>query len=148
MSESHKGVSKQLGQLLLEKGIISQKQLDKAVEIQKDKGGLLGQILVLLGYASEEQIAQALTVQYGYPYLPLASYEVDTEVVALIPVNVCRQYCLIPVDKIEGTLTISIANPLNKQAIEDIEDITHCDIQIFVSTMTDINNAIKKYFKA
>jgi len=141
-------VSKQLGELLLEKGIIKKPQLEKALEIQKERGGLIGQILVGLGYATEEEIAQALTVQYGFPYLPLANYEIDLELIKLIPNTVAKQYCLIPIDKIGTNLTIAMSNPLNVQAVEDIEMITSCNIQVFVSTMTDVNNAIKKYYKA
>jgi len=142
-----KEVHKLLGQLLVDMGIISQKQLDEALTTQQQQGGLLGQILVNLGHAKEEQIAQALTVQYGYPYLPLSSCEIAPEVAKLIPKNVCKQYCLVPVDRIENTLTIAIANPLNSQAVEDIEDVAHCDVQIFISTISDINNAIEKYCK-
>jgi len=142
---SDKELHKLLGQLLVDMGIINQKQLDKALSVQQEKGGLLGQILVTLGYAKEEQIAQALTVQYGYPYLPLSSCEIAPEVAKLIPKNVCKQYCLIPVDRIENTLTVAIANPLNNQAIEDIEDLTHCDVQLFISTISDINSAIEKF---
>jgi len=70
-------ISKQLGELLLERKIINEQQLQKAIGMQKEKGCLLGNILVLLGYATEEQIAQALTTQFGFPYLPLTNYEVE-----------------------------------------------------------------------
>lgn len=139
-------VSKQLGELLLEKGIINDAQLEKALKIQKEKGGLIGQILVMLGYAKEEEIAQVLTVQYGFPYLPLESYEISADVIKLIPENVAKQYNLIAIDRIEGLLTISMSNPLNIQAVEDIEMLTSCKIQVFISTMSDVNNAIKKYY--
>ena len=140
-------VSKQLGDLLIERGILKKEELEKAVKIQREKGGLLGTILVGLGYATEEQIAQAITVQYGFPYLPLASYEIDQSVIDIIPENVARQYCLIGIDKIGNTLTIAMSNPLNMQAVEDIELMTNCKVQTFVSTMTDINNAITQHYK-
>ncbi|MBU4375900.1 MAG: hypothetical protein KKD29_00295 [Candidatus Omnitrophica bacterium] len=100
-----------------------------------------------MGCTTEEQIAQAITVQYGFPYLPLVSYEIETRIVDMISENVARQYCLIGVDKIGDTLTIAMANPLNTQAIEDIEMISGSRVQIFVSTTTDIKNAIDKYYK-
>ena len=140
-------VSKQLGELLLERGIINETQLDKAIKIQREKGGLIGQILVMLGFAKEEEIAQALTVQYGFPYLPLECYEINSEAIKLIPENVVMQYNLIAIDKIGELLTIAMSNPLNFQAIEDIEMLTKCKVQVFVSTMTDINNAIKRCYE-
>ncbi len=74
-----KVINKQLGELLIERGVISKLQLDKALNVQKEKGGLIGEVLVELGLAKEEDITQALTVQYGFPYLPLANYEVNPE---------------------------------------------------------------------
>ena len=146
MTQARRLITKQLGELLLEKGIIDQSQLDKAVKIQKEKGGLIGQIFVMLGYVKEEEIAQVLTVQYGFPYLPLESYEISDDMIKLIPENVARQYNLIAIDKIGNLLTISMSNPLNMQAVEDIEMLSGCKVQVFISTMTDITNAIKKYY--
>lgn len=140
-------ITKTIGQLLLEKGAIKPAQLDEALKIQKEKGGLLGQILAGLGYVTEEQIAQAITVQYGFPYLPLFNYDMDAEAIKLVPENVARQYCLVPIDKIGNTVTIAMADPLNTQAIEDIELVTGSSIQIFVSTATDIKQAIDKFYK-
>ena len=140
-------VSKQLGELLMERGVLKKEELEKATRLQKEKGGLLGNILVGLGYATEEQIAQAITVQYGFPYLPLASYEIDQSIISIIPENVAKQYCLIGIDKIGSTLTIAMSNPLNMQAVEDIEMMTNCKIQAFVSTMSDINSAIEKHYQ-
>lgn len=146
MAQARRLITKQLGELLLEKGIINQAQLDKAMKIQKEKGGLIGQIFVTLGYVKEEEIAQVLTVQYGFPYLPLESYEISADMIKLIPENVAKQYNLIAIDKIGNLLTISMSNPLNIQAAEDIEMLSGCKIQVFISTMTDITNAIKKYY--
>ena len=141
-------VSKQLGELLIERKIIKESELQKALQIQKEKGGLIGNILVLLGFATEEQIAQALTTQYGFPYLPLKNYEIDPDIVKLIPRNVAEQYALIAIDKVGNSLTVAMANPLNLHAIEDIELITNCKVQTFVSTQTDIKETIKKYYGA
>jgi hypothetical protein len=139
--------TKQLGELLIERRVINQKQLEKALKIQEEQGGLLGEILVALNFVKEEDIAHALTAQYGFPYLPLGNYEVDSEVIKIVPENVARQYCLIPVDKIANNLTVAMSNPLNIQAVEDIELLTSCIVQTFVSTSTDIRKAIDKYYK-
>jgi len=139
--------TKQLGELLIERGIINKRQLENALGVQKEKGGLLGEVLVELGLVKEEDIAQALTCQYGFPYLPLKNYEIDCEVIKTIPKHVAKQYCLIPIDKIGKNLTLAMANPLNIQAIEDAEMITKCVVQTFVSTATDVRKAIEKYYK-
>lgn len=139
-------ISKQLGELLLERKIINKIQLDKAIKVQKEKGGLLGGILVTLAYATEEQIAQALTTQFGFPFLPLANYEIDPQIVKLIPETVANKYNLIAIDKMGNSLTIAMSDPLHAEAIADIELITNCSTQIFISTQTDIGKAIKRYY--
>jgi type IV pilus assembly protein PilB len=147
MASARRVITKTIGQLLLEKGVIKQAQLDEGLKVQKEKGGLLGQILAGLGYVTEEQIAQAITVQYGFPYLPLSNYDMDEAAIKMVPENVARQYCLIPIDKIGNTVTIAMADPLNTQAIEDIELVTGSSIQIFVSTATDIKQCVDKFYK-
>ena len=139
--------NKQLGELLIERGIISQGQLDKALSLQKERGGMIGEVLVEMDFAKEEDIAQALTAQYGFPYLPLSNYEINPEVVNIIPGRVARQYMLLPIDKIGNNLTLAMSNPLNIQAVEDVELLSSCSVQTFVSTSSDIKRAIAKYYK-
>ncbi len=140
-----KKIEKPLGQILLERGIINNSQLQKALEAQEQQGGLIGEIIVALGFAKEEDIAHCLSLQFGYPYLPLGNYEVSKEAAKLVSKNICSHYCLIPIDKVENSLTVAMANPLNTQAIEDLEVATGCDIQVFVSTPSDIRAGINKF---
>lgn len=142
-----KVINKKLGELLMDAGLITLAQLDQALELQKDKGGLIGEILVQLKFTTEEDIAKTLTAQYGFAYLPLSNYEIDAELAKLIPERVANQYCLIPIDRMSNNLTIAMSNPLNSQAVEDIETISGCSVQIFVSTTTDIRQAIGKFYK-
>jgi len=146
MRDLKRVTNKHLGELLVERGVINQEQIAMAMAYQKENGGLFGEVLVELKFATEEDIAQALTCQYGFPYLPLASYEIDPEVIGSVPRDVCRKFCLIPIDKIGKSLTVAMSDPLNMNALEDIELITGCTVQTFVSTTTDIKEAIDKYY--
>ncbi|RKY34766.1 MAG: hypothetical protein DRP80_01810 [Candidatus Omnitrophota bacterium] len=141
-----KRIDKPLGELLIEKGLISRTQLQEALKVQKERGGLIGEVMVSLGFAKEEDIAHILSLQYGFPYLPLEHYEIPKELVKIIPKQVASQYCLIPIDKIGSTLTIAMANPLNPQAIDDVEYISNSDVQIFVATASDIRKAIERCY--
>ncbi|MDI6759079.1 MAG: hypothetical protein QMD94_05360 [Candidatus Omnitrophota bacterium] len=141
-----KTIDKKLGELLIERGIINQGQLEMALASQKERGGLIGEILIELGLAKEEEIAHALTAQYGFPYLSLSNYDIDLEVVNLIPGRVARQYFLMPVDKVGNNLTIAMSNPLNGNAIEDVEFLSGCSVQVFVATSSDIKKTIAKYY--
>ena len=140
-------INKQLGELLVDRGLVTTEKLEKALTYQRDKGGLIGEILVELGYVKEEDIAQALTTQYGFPFLPLGNYDINTEILNIIPARVAKQYLLIPVDKIGNNLTIAMSNPLNVQAVEDVELLSGCSVQIFVSTSSDVKKAIERYYK-
>ena len=140
-------IQKQLGELLLDNKIITKEQLEEGLRVQREKGGLIGQILVALKYTSEEAIAQAITAQYGFPYLPLTNYEIDSVAVKVIPEHVARQFELIAVDRVGNILTIVMSNPLNVQAVEDVEMITKLTAQVFVSTATDIHKAIADNYK-
>ena len=139
-------INKPLGELLIERGIITASQLEKALNIQKQKGGLIGEIIVNLGFAEEKDIAYSLSIQYGFPYIPLDNYDVSPEIIKVIPRQVADQYCLLPLDKIGNTLMVAMADPLNSHAVEDIEYLTSCVVQIFISTISDIKKAIEKYY--
>jgi type IV pilus assembly protein PilB len=147
MKHFRKTVNKQLGEILVERGVISRSKLEEVLVFQKEKGVLFGEAIVMMKLASEEDVVQALTCQYGFPYLPLANYEIAPEVVATVPLNLCKQHCLVPIDKIGRSLTLAMANPLNVQALEDVEKITDCSVQAFVSTATEINSAINRYYE-
>ena len=125
----------------------NQSQMDQSLDLQRTRGGLIGEILVELGFVKEDDIAQALTAQYGFPYLPLSNYDVDKDITSIIPGRVARQYLLVPIDKIGNNLTLAMSNPLNVQAIEDVELLSGCSVQTFVSTSSDIKRAIEKYYK-
>ncbi|MBI3602034.1 MAG: hypothetical protein HY209_03980 [Candidatus Omnitrophica bacterium] len=148
MKNFRKIINKQLGEILIERGMINRTQLEEALKIQKEKNLLLGEALVSLHYTTEENIVQALTTQYGFPYLPLSDYEISPDVLVSVPVNVCEKYCLIPIDRIGKNLTLAMANPLNLNALEDVELVTNCTVQAFVSTASDIKAAIDRYYES
>ena len=141
-------ITKRLGEVLLERGVITRAELERALAHQKDRGGLIGQALIHLGFITEEEVALALTAQYGFPYLPLDNYEIDASVTTIIPEAVARHHCLIPIDRIGNALTLAMADPSNMKAIEEVELLTKCVVQTFVSTPSNINQAIDKYYKS
>ena len=140
-------ITKRIGEILLERGLITQKQLEQALARQQTRGGLVGELLIELGFVTEEVVALALTAQYGFPYIQLENYEIDDGVTKLIPEHVARQYMLIPIDRIGNALTVAMADPSNTQAVEDIEMLTNCVVQTFVSTPSDIQHAIARYYQ-
>lgn len=138
-------ISKRIGRLLVENGIITEEQLKDGLKRQEEKGEYIGQNLVELGYTTEDDIVGCLTTQYGYPYLPLKNYEINPEIIKSLPKEMARDYFVIPIDKIGNVLTVAMANPL-QEAIEVIEKATGCKVAIFVSTGSEIQSVLEKYY--
>ena len=126
--------------------MITHQEWQKMLDHQTNNGGHVTDILVDLGFFNEEDIIQELTTHYGFPYLPLANYEIDKETIKLIPAKIAQEYCLIPIDRINNILMIVMANPLNAHAIDIVETATDNTVQTFVSSGSDIRRAIRKYY--
>ncbi|VAX37719.1 hypothetical protein MNBD_UNCLBAC01-171 [hydrothermal vent metagenome] len=147
MKDLKKITRKQLGELLIERGIITHEQLNAALAYQKEnQEKLVGEILVEMQFATEKDIAQALISQYNLPYLPIENYDIAEDIIQMIPKELCQQLTIIPIDKIGKNLTLAMANPLNGYAIKQVQEMTECIVQVFVSTTSEIKKSINKYY--
>ena len=135
-----------LGALLVEKKIITQEGLDKALEQQKTRGGYLSQHLIELKLIKDFDLTNTLTCQYGFCYLPLKAYNITEDALSLIPFNVACDYCVIPIEKSDKLLTVVMADPLNKGVLEILRQVTRCEIVVFISTRLEIKEMIEKYY--
>ncbi|MDP8298969.1 MAG: hypothetical protein P9L88_03615 [Candidatus Tantalella remota] len=142
-----KRIGKKLGEILVSSEVITTEQLQRALDFQRHEGGLLGEILIKLGYVKEDDIVHALTMQYGFPFLPLEQYEFKKEMARVVPENVARQYSILPIDVIGDMLTVAMSNPLNEKAIEDVEMMSKKKIHVFICTVTAIHEALNKLYK-
>jgi type IV pilus assembly protein PilB len=137
-----KKTEEKLGEILLKQGVISQKQLDQVLELQRNGSGLFGEILIELGYVSEQRIAEAIVSQYGFPFMPVENYTCNQEAVKIIPESVAMKHRLLPLDLIGDILVVAMANPINRSAVEEVEMLTGKKIQCFIGITTAINKAI------
>jgi hypothetical protein len=140
-------VRKKMGEMLIERGVITPKQLDAALEEQKKCGGYISQHLIAMGFASEMDIAICLSNQYNFAYMPLRNYAIADEILKLIPLKWIRIYTFLPIDKIGDTVSVAMADPLNDGVIQMLRQITGCEIAIFISTYSELNEAINRHFK-
>jgi len=138
---------KRIGDILIGKGLITASQLDQALEEQKVSGRKVGQILVENGLVSEEQLVDVISENLNIPRLSLETMVIDPGVIALVPVEIARRYCLIPIIKIRDKfLTVAMADPLNIIAIEELRYLTKMEIKRVVALQSEINNAIDQYY--
>ncbi len=135
-----------IGEMLIERNLISQKQLDRALEEQKEKGGYISQHLISLGFVSEINIAECLASQYGFAYLPLDRYEIHPQTLKIIPFKLINIYSLLPIERSGNSLEVAMANPLNEGVINMLKQVTGCEIEVFISTYSEIRKAIDNYF--
>src|SRR5512136_861578 len=135
-----------LGEMLLKAGLITQPQLQEALEAQKKGGGKLGFNLVKLGFVKEDDITQLLSDQYGVPSINLRHFEIDESVITLIPSEVAQKYLVLPVNRTGATLTIAMADPTNVFAMDDIRFMTGYTVEPVVASEIAIREAIEKYY--
>lgn len=135
-----------IGELLLKAKLVSEDQLEKALEEQKQSGGRIGQHLVKQGFVSEEDILDCLSQQYGVPSINLRHFDIDDSIIRLIPADVARKYEFIPVSKTGATLTVAMSDPTNVFAMDDITFITGYRVEPVVASEESLREAIDKYF--
>jgi len=137
---------KYLGELLIEAGVITAKQRDKAMQEQKRLGKRLGETLVSLGVITEEVMAKALSAQMGLPFKELRSISVAPGVIDLVPESLARKHKVLPLTINNGRLTLAMADPLNVFATDDIKRITRMPVNAVVITESDLINALDRYY--
>nr|MBN2277687.1 Flp pilus assembly complex ATPase component TadA [candidate division Zixibacteria bacterium] len=137
---------KKIGDILIEKELITRAQLEQALKEQSTTGRKIGQILVESGYITEDQLVETISERLKIPKLSIDSIVIDPMVINLVPVEVARRYGLIPIFKIADGLTVAMSDPLNIIAIEELKYITRCDIKRVVALRSEIDAAIDQYY--
>lgn len=137
---------KRLGDLLIEKGLISPEQLNSALGEQARTGQRLGLILVDSGYIGEDQLVEAIAERLAIPKISISALVMDPAVVRKVPVDLARRYTLIPIFSLGNTLTLAMADPLNIIAIDEIRYLTGCDIKRAIARASEIREAIDRYY--
>jgi len=139
-------MSGKLGEILLKENLISPEQLKQALEHQKSNGGRLGNTLVKLGFLSDDEVTAVLSRQYGVPSINLSYFEVDPNVIKLIPMETAIKYQVLPLSRVGSSLTLAMVDPTNVFAMDDIKFMTGFNIEPVVASETAITEAIKKHY--
>lgn len=140
-------MSTKLGQLLLSKGIITEEQLNRALDVQKKEGGRIASNLVKLEFLSEETLINFLSQQYHVPAVDLSGDGIDPSVVKYIPYDVAHKYQIFPISKNGATITIAMTDPSNMFAIDDVKFMTGYDVQPVVALESSIKEAIAHHYE-
>lgn len=149
MGPEEKGVvykKRFLGEILIERNKVTLLQLERALNVQKREGGYLGEILVNLGFLEEQEVIAALVIQCHLPYIAVDRYEINSEVIALVPREMACRYCIMPLDRVGDILSLVMLDPLDMDARTDVGQRTNCRIAPFISTRKEIERAISQCY--
>jgi type IV pilus assembly protein PilB len=135
-----------LGDILLQRELITPDQLHAALAQQKVERLRLGEILTKLGFVKEEDVAQCLGQKYGIPYVDLNTQEIDAAVTQLIPPVIAQKHLVIPISKVGTTLTMAMADPTNVFAVDDIKFMTGLNVRLMIATDSSVRRAIDRYY--
>ena len=137
---------RQVGEVLVEQGVISPLELEEALQRQRLTGDMLGRVLVNMGLCEEQEIVEALGVQQGMERIELTKLKVREEVLRRVPPDVAKFYSIMPVREENGVLTVAMADPLNLGTLDDLRQILVCEVQGAVSNQQDVNEALKENY--
>jgi type IV pilus assembly protein PilB len=135
---------RRLGDLLVDKGYLTEEQLRAALDRQRQGGRnkLLGEILVDEGFCSDDQIAECLAAEYGLPYAKLEARLVDPKVADVLPRDYIEQNLVLPMFVVQGVLTVAVSEPSNLFLIDEIRSLSNLQVQVVAATQKDIRRMI------
>lgn len=136
-----------IGEVLIERGCITQEQMEQALAYQKEhREKRVGQILVELGFITETHVLEALAARLGLEIVSIGQMQVDLAAVRLIPRELAEKQNLLAVRAAEGSLEIVTNDPLNYFAFEEVRQLTGCHVVIRLSELGPLQSAIRYYY--
>jgi len=142
--EDETALRKRLGDILQEKGLISQAELAAALEEQRRTGDRLGESLVKLGFVTADQVADALSEHLRIERVDFARRYLAPEIVELVPASVITSRHVLPLDIEDGFLVVAMADPLDINVIDDLQRLTGRMIRPLVATEQEIAEAFQR----
>lgn len=146
--QAHKENSQpKLGASLLQENIITQRQLNAALQKQlQDRNVPIGQILIGMGAVTEEIIRKVLSKRFGIPGLKLRKFQVDSEIIKLVPLSLATKLRAVPLYKTGHQMIVAMEDPVSREALQDLEMCVQFKIDPILASPEDINFFIRRYY--
>lgn len=136
-----------MGAILVEAGLITERQLENALAHQNEgRKRPLGTLLVDLGYTSDAAIAQTIAAQLALPFVSLAMEVVQQDALEVVPLHVARRHTCFPVSINDGALYVAMANPLDLIALEDLRLASRKHVRPCVASREEITGHIDRHY--
>jgi type IV pilus assembly protein PilB len=137
---------KMLGERLLERGVLTERQLELAVREQKRTGAMLGEILTQLGLLTPQMLSAVLAEQGGVTYVDLSEAEITPEVMALVPESMARRLNVLPISRDGDDLLLAMGNIYDIQAISEVESFARVRVKVLGAAEDDIHAKINEAY--
>ena len=137
---------KKLGEILLESGLVSEAQIQKALNIASQTGKRIGKILIEMEWVTEADICRTLSRQLGIPMISLKNKKVDQKVLSLLPPKLCYKRRLIPLLVKDRTLVIAMNNPIDYEAMDEVAFASGYRVQMAVALEQDILDILMRSY--
>lgn len=139
-----------LGEVLLQQGLINDSQLREAIQVQKKESGRIGEILIKLGFLTEEDIVAALGSQLNIPHASnqnnLLNSNTNQNLDKIVPYDFAKTNLVLPLNKVENTLTCAIVDPLDLLMLDNLRMISGCELSLVLATRSDLMTAIQNFY--
>ncbi len=136
-----------IGEILRKEGQITKNMLEEAVGIQKKQGGRLSAILLKLGYIDEDTVCKILSRVQNFTVINIKDEHPAQEVFDLVPFELAKQYMMLPIRRTDKTLQITMSEPTDTQAVDELQFELKLGLAVGVSTERDIIDGFKEYYK-
>ncbi|MCP4400324.1 MAG: hypothetical protein GY801_23830 [bacterium] len=142
------GQRKRLGDLLIEAGLLTQEQIDTALQLQKGQKGFLGKLIVDMGWVTEEDVCQALSDMLRIESVNLDDVHIDPEAKKYIPDSLAASSNIFPLFMEDDTLYLAMENPLDSGVLLYLRYSTEMEIEPLVAPPGQIRAVIQKYYSS
>jgi type II secretory ATPase GspE/PulE/Tfp pilus assembly ATPase PilB-like protein len=142
------GSQENVGDLLVEEKLITREQLNSALAIQQKNGGLLNDILLNQNMIKAEDLAAMLSVQLNVPYIDLQRHKVQPQALRYISESFARKNTLIPLDIVNNSIVVVMADPQDLLTIRDIQTQTKMQVELAIGVASDIRKAIDLNYRS
>jgi type IV pilus assembly protein PilB len=136
-----------LGDLLVDRGVITPAQLDVALNEQKTTGRRLGKVLIDRGVLTPEVLLEVLSAQLGVPTTRINAYTISADAIAALPEKVARRHTAFPLQKTGTALLVALAMPKDLTALDDLRFASGCEIHTVLALEDEIVAALNRYYR-
>ncbi|GAB4229110.1 MAG: type IV-A pilus assembly ATPase PilB [Deltaproteobacteria bacterium] len=139
-------LANKIGEMLLKGNLISADQLRSALEAQEKSHERIGTVLIKSGFIKEEELLAFLGRQFNLPVVDLSKYEINPEIVRLLPEEMVQKHLALPINRVGAKLIVAVADPSNMAIIDGIGFKTGYAVELVLASEREITAEINKFF--